>query len=366
MTPEQLHAWLRFSNAELSPRAAHALLDRFGTPEAVFNAGADEIETVPELTSEQLRRLYKREVEPSDAQLEAAQRPDVSVITRDDPDYPHLLRDVADRPPVLYVRGRLDERDRFAVAIVGTRRPTPYGRAVAARFGRGLSDLGLTVVSGGALGVDTAAHRAVVKARGRTIVVLGCGLNVRYPADNQDLFDQIVAEDAGAIVTEFPFGASPDTWRFPLRNRVISGMSLGVVVVEAGAQSGALITASYAGDQGREVMAVPGNIDSECSAGTNALIRDGAALVTNAREVAEAVGVLVLRSPDQPAATRPAPEISDADRELLSHLSLTPQHIDKLVETTGQTASQLSAQLTVLELRGLVHRTPGGGFIRTL
>ncbi len=366
MTHDQLVAWFRFAAAEITPRAAHAVLDRFGSPLDALAAHPDDLGSVPELTSDQLRRLRAAAKAPVDDLLELADRRGVSLITRDSPVYPVPLRDVADRPPVLFVRGRLDERDRFAVAMVGTRRPSPYGRAIAARFSRELSDLGLTVVSGGALGIDSVVHRTVVANGGRTIVVLGCGCNIRYPSDNQALFDQIVAEGRGAILSEFPLNATPEAWRFPMRNRVISGLSLGVVVVEAGEQSGALITAGYAADQGRDVMAVPGNIDNSCSAGANGLIRDGATLVTSGRQVAETVGVLVLRSPEPPPTKAPLPDLSESQRKILQHLDLTPRHLDAIAHETGLDQSHVSAQLTLLELRGIVHRQPGGAFIRAL
>lgn len=359
-------SWLRLANVELSPRAAHALLDRFGSPEAILAAAEDDLVSVPELTSDQLIRLNSSAREPTDAQIAWAERPDVAIVHRDSPEYPETLRDITDRPAMLFVRGRLDERDRFGVAIVGTRRPSPYGRAVATRFARDLSDIGLTIVSGGALGIDTAAHRATVGAGGRTLVVLGCGLNVRYPADNQPLFDEIVARDCGAIVSEFPLGATPEAWRFPMRNRVISGLCMGVVVVEAGAQSGALITASFAADQGRDVLAVPGNVDSALSQGTNALIRDGAALVTNGREVAEALGVLVMRSQRPPEPRPSAPDLPEPQQRILARLSLTPKHIDAIASELEIGSPEASSHLTLLELRGLVIRQPGGTFVRAL
>ena len=366
MQIDELQAWLRFAYAEITPRAAHAVLDRFGSPLEAFKAVPDDLGSVPELTSEQLRRLVAASKLSVDEQIELVQRGDVSLITRDAPDYPVPLQDVVDRPPLLFVRGRIDQRDRFAIAIVGTRRPSPYGRAVTARLSHELSDYGLTVVSGGALGIDSVAHRTVVAHRGRTLVVLGCGCKVRYPVDNQDLFDRIVEEDLGAVISEFPLGATPEAWRFPMRNRVISGLSLGVVVVEAGEQSGALITAGYAADQGREVMAVPGNIDNSCSAGTNALIRDGARLVTSGRDVAETVGVLVLRSTDAPAPRTPLPELSDIQRKILEYIDLTPRHLDVIAHEADLDQSQVSAQLTLLELRGIVYRQPGGTFVRAL
>lgn len=359
-------AWLRLANVELTPRAAHALLDRFGAPQAIFDAAVDDLASVPELSPDQLDRLAHADTMPTRHQIAWAQRSDITIIGRDAPEYPAALRDLPDRPAVLFVRGELIDTDRFAVALVGTRRPSPYGRQITARLSRELCDLGLTIVSGGAVGIDAAAHRAAVAAQGRTIVVLGCGLDVRYPADNQDLFMEVLDKGAGAIISEYPFGAQPEAWRFPNRNRLISGLSMGVVVVEAGQRSGGLLTAGYAADQGREVMAVPGSIDSEVSAGTNALIRDGAALVTCGREIAEALGVLVMRAPRAAEARGIPPDVTDVQRRLLEKLSLTPKPIDTLASDVGMPAAEASAQLTLLELRGLVIRQPGGTFIRAL
>lgn len=359
-------AWLRFANAELSPRAAHAVLDRYATPAEVFAAPEHELADIPELAGDPLARLISASCEPSEAQLQAFKRLDISIVARDSPAYPPLLRDLSDRPPVLFVRGRLDERDRFAVGIVGTRRPSPYGREIAAMLSRDLTEMGFSIVSGGAMGIDTVAHHAAVRAGGRTIVVLGCGIDIPYPSLNQTLFSEIVEQDLGAIVSEFPLGATPEPWRFPARNRVISGLSMGTVVVEAGQQSGALITAGAAGDQGREVMAVPGNIDRPCSIGANALIRDGAALVTCAQDVVAALGVYVQQSPVE----RPQPardlNLSDVQRRLLEHISLTPKHIDTLADEVGLPTPETAAQLTLLELAGHVHRQPGSCFIRAL
>lgn len=365
LSTDQLE-WLRFANAELSPRAAHAVLDRFGSPEALFAAPDHEVAAVPELTPEQFERLLDPARIPTVEQCTKFDELGVSVITRGMESYPRLLVDVIDRPPALFLRGDLDERDQFSVAIVGTRSPSPYGREIASMLARDLAEMGFTIVSGGAVGIDTVAHTAALRAGGRTLVILGCGLDVRYPAGNQQLFKEIVTENAGAILTEFPIGATPEAWRFPARNRVISGISMGVIVVEAGRQSGALITAGTAGEQGRDVMAVPGNIDQPMSAGPNALIRDGAALITCAEDVVDALGVLVLQRTSAAIPIDRTEGLPDPQRRLLALLSLVPRYIDILAAEAGMSISEASAQLTLLELEGLVHRQPGGCFIRSL
>src|SRR5258708_15275591 len=233
---------------------------------------------------------------------------------------------------------------------------------MTSKISRDLSAAGLTVASGGAIGIDAAAHRAAFEARGRTVVVLGCGLDVEYPKENQGLFNQIVAESQGALITEFPMGSTPEPWRFPMRNRIVSGLAQGVVVVEAGQQSGALLTASIAAEQGRDVMAVPGNVDRPGAKGTNGLIRDGALLVESARDVLQALGILALEAPSSDAAQK-LPDVSrnlpPEQRKLLESLSLTPKHIDALSADVNIPPVQVSVQMTMLELSGLVRRLPG-------
>lgn len=366
MLSEERLAWLRFANAELSPRAGHALLDRYGTPEAVFETSPEELQAVPGVSAEQVARLLDPARVPSSQQLETLARLHVRLVTRDDADFPEGLRDIPDSPVCLFVRGHLDERDRFAIAIVGTRHPTPYGREIASTLSRDLVELGFTVVSGGATGIDAAAHWGAVKAGGRTIAVLGCGCDIPYPALNQALFRQIVEQEAGAIISEYPLGATPEAWRFPVRNRLISGLAMGVVVVEAGLQSGALITASTAADQGREVMAVPGNIDRPTSAGANALIRDGAGLVTCAQDIVAQLGVIVQPRPQEDRQVEQLHSLSDEQRRVLAKLSLTPMHVDDLCSELGMSTAEMLAVLTILEIRGLVHRQPGATYIRAL
>jgi DNA processing protein len=362
-----MESWLRFANLQLPARSANALLDRFGSPEAVFAARPADMDDIAGVTERVAVRLADESYIPTEAQLRFMRSAGVMVVPRDAEEYPKNLREIPDPPAVLFVRGRLDERDRFAVGLVGSRRSTPYGRGVTAKLARELCAAGLTVVSGGALGIDAIAHQAAVDAHGRTLVVLGCGLDIEYPRENQRIFERVFSEDRGALVTEFPLGTAPEPWRFPLRNRIISGLSMGVVVVEAGEHSGALLTATAAAEQGRDVMAVPGNVDREGSRGTNALIRDGAILIENAQDVLRALGVLVLESPKAaPAAPRLGPDLPEGQKRLLEYLSLTPRHIDALAADVRMSPPDVSVQMTLLELTGLVRRLPGNCYIRVL
>jgi len=363
-----MDSWLRLANLQLPARLANALLDRFGAPEAIFAASPPELGEIIGLTEKQASRITDPSFLPTAPQLAFLRYADVRVLTRGADDYPRNLREIPDPPPVLFVRGVLEERDRFAVAVVGSRQASPYGRSVASRLTRDLAQAGLTIVSGGAIGIDAAAHRAALEAGGRTLVVLGCGLDVDYPRENRALFEQVVRQGQGALLTEFPLGATPEPWRFPLRNRVISGLAMGVVVVEAGAHSGALLTAGLAADQGREVMAVPGNVDRPGCKGTNGLIKDGATLVDEAQDVLRALGLLALEAPRPaetalPAATRDLPE---TQRRILECLSLTPKHIDALAADLKMPAVQVGVEMTMLELSGLARRLPGNCYIRVL
>lgn len=375
-----MHAWIRLTNLQIAPRIANALLDRFGDPGALFAASADEIADVdvPGLSGKTLARILDPTCIPTDRQLAALERFHVRLVTRDDPFYPRPLKDIPDPPAALYVRGELDEKDRFAVALVGSRNATAYGKSVTARLARDLAGAGLTVVSGGAIGIDTAAHSAVVEGGGRTLVVLGTGLDVDYPRENRRLFESALERGCGALISEFPMGSQPEPWHFPMRNRIISGLSMGVVVVEAGAQSGALLTAGLAGEQGREIMAVPGNVDRPSSRGANGLIRDGAVLVESAQDILRTLGILMLEppaGPDSPrrpnaappaASARPSPNLSDSQKRILEHLTLTPRHIDALAADVRMAAPDVSVQLTLMELSGVVRRLPGNCYIRIL
>ena len=386
---ESLRAWLQLANLQFSPRLTTALLDHFGgDPQAVFAATDMALEEVPGCQPRHIERLRDPDLGPTERQIAWFQRQEVRLVTLADSAYPRLLREIPDPPPILFVRGSLAESDRFGVGVVGSRHATPYGRATAERLARELAGHGLTVISGGAVGIDVAAHRGALAIGGRTLAVLGCGLDIDYPRENRALFEQIAAN--GALITEYPLGAQPEAWRFPVRNRVISGLSLGVLVVEAPKQSGALITARFAAEHGRPVLTVPGNIDRETSAGSNELLKDGAVPVTETADVLLAFGMVVLPAPPQQAldleegmSETPAQEGTSAEpnaprrssvlgalpegqRKLLECLSLTPRHIDVIAQEAGMTAVQAGVEMTLLELSGLVRRLPGNTYIRAL
>ena len=288
-------------------------------------------------------------------EMEAVARAGLSALCWDDPEYPALLRHLHDPPPVLFVRGALQPVDAAAVAVVGTRKPTPYGRDVAALLGRELARRGVTVVSGMARGIDAVAHEAALAAGGRTVAVLACGAEQSYPLQHTALAQRIAA--SGAVVSDYPVGAPPEPANFPPRNRIISGMSLGTVVVEADVRSGALITAEFAVEQGRDVFAAPGNIFSAGSRGTNRLLASGAAPFLDVDELLEQLnlrGSAGARA--NPAADAPDIPLSDAERALLLRMTHEPMTIDELVRDAALTADAVTGLLVMLELRGAVRQ----------
>jgi DNA processing protein len=259
---------------------------------------------------------------------------------------------------VLYVRGQLITEDEWAVAIVGTRRASAYGRTVAARLSTDLAVNHVSVVSGLARGIDGEAHRAALKAGGRTIAVMGCGLDLVYPAEHRNLAQEIV--ENGALVSEYPLGTRPEAGNFPPRNRIISGLALGVLVVEAGLKSGALITADYAADQGRDVFAVPGNLFVRSSIGTNRLIQDGAKLVTGAEDILEELNLMMIAQQTEVRAVVPETEI---EALILKHLGLEPVHVDELSLRSGLPIAKVTSNLALMELKGMVRQVGGMNYV---
>lgn len=304
----------------------------------------------------------------------------VRLLTLADADYPPGLRWIADPPSVLYIRGQLTSVHQLALAVIGSRKPTPYGKLSAQRFSQMLAERGYAVVSGLARGIDSLAHRGALQAGGQTIAVLGSGINVVYPPENQGLFEQICSQ--GAALSEFPLNTKPDRWNFPRRNRIISGLSLGILVIEAAANSGSLHTARYALDQGREVFAVPGRINDPNSRGTNGLIKKGAKLVetiddildelpeqirtsaqqvrTSVQQVEDGGGVTELPSSPEPVPT----DLSPQEAQILASLSPDETHIDAIMETCQLPVHVVAGILLTLELRGLVQQFPGKFFVR--
>jgi len=285
-TTGDITAWIALNRAELPPRVALALLDRFRDPAGIFSASPVDLSSVEQLTSKMLSRLLAQRPDVEGARdWEALQKLGGTIITIQDAAYPPLLRQIYDPPILLYVQGQLLEEDRQALAIVGSRRCSPYGRLVAHSLARELAARGLTIVSGLAMGIDGAAHMGALEAGGRTIGVMACGLDITYPAEHTELKEKMAQH--GAVISEVPLGTHPMPARFPTRNRIISGLSLGVVVVEAPEKSGALITAHQAADQGREVFAIPGSVNSFHSRGCHQLIREGAKLAENIEDILE-------------------------------------------------------------------------------
>lgn len=334
----------------VGPARFKLLLDAFGTAERVWEASPNAWQDAGlDVRTASSFEQQRRRIVP-EAELERLRKLRVGVVRLPDVDYPRLLREIPLPPPVLYIRGRLVTEDELAVAIVGTRRATVYGRQITERLAAELVAQGVTIVSGLARGIDTHAHNATLDAGGRTIAVLGCGPDLVYPPENAKLAARIVEQ--GAIVTEFAPGTQPDAGNFPARNRLISGLSLGVLVTECPEDSGALITARFAGEHGRDVFAVPGNITSRSSAGANRLIQDGAKLVI---DVSDVLGELNLHLAPQQMELRELLPENDAEASLLALLDASgePLHIDDLCRASGLPIAAVSGTLVMMELKGL-------------
>ena len=360
---EQL-AWIRLANVyRLGTQRFNALLERFGTAQAVWDAPPEEIEAI--LGKAQNRVLQDaREDDSLNRLLAALEKCAAVAVTREDIEYPALLREIPDAPPLLYVRGRTELNDLRAVAIVGSRNCSAYGSRMARRLGRELGETGVTVVSGFARGIDSFAHRGAIDAGGRTVAVFGSGVDVVYPPENLELVDELL-EAGGSILSANPPGTSPTPRVFPARNRIISGMSEGTVVVEASQRSGAMLTADFARAQGRELFAVPGQADAVLSAGTNSLIRSGARLVTCARDIAADLGWHrpELSSPAAPRAAKILPLQPDEQR-VYDQLAGGALDADALVEATGLPVDRVNSLLTTMEIQGIIKQIPGRMFER--
>jgi DNA processing protein len=334
------------------------LLEHFETPERVLGASADELGRVRGLSAAAIASLRSHEYRPSaEQECAAVARCGVRIVDFLSDHYPKVLLEIADPPPFLYVRGELRGVE-HAIAMVGSRRASTYGMMTTERLARELSERGVTVVSGMARGVDTAAHRGALKAGGRTIGVLGCGIDVVYPPENRSMFAEVA--EKGALVSEFPMGATPLAENFPRRNRIISGLSRGVLVVEAMQKSGSLITAQYALEQGREVFAIPGNINCSSSKGTNQLIKQGAKLVESVDDILEELPPL----PEKSVGGQEPPGFSLTPQEagIYTLLAEAPLHIDDIIVKSELTVGDVSVILLRLELKGAVQQLPGKHF----
>jgi len=350
----------------IGPRLTVALLERFGDAAGVLAAAPSELRGVPGVGPKLSQAIGQATAADVTAVIDLCHEQRVSILTPTGPDYPRLLREIHDPPPVLFARGRIDSRDSLAIAIVGSRHGTQYGLQQAERLAGSLARAGLTIISGLARGIDAAAHRGALAAGGRTIAVLGSGVLSIYPPEHVQLAEEVA--QAGAVISEAPPRAQPTTGAFPQRNRLISGLSLGVIVIEASTQSGALITARLAMEQGREVFALPGRVDNRMAHGCHRLIRDGAKLVETAEDVLEELGPLVeaTSAAEGPSVHHPAELLlNDLERQVLAAVSVEPTTVDHVLAASGLPTPQVLATLSVLEMRRLVRRASGNSIART-
>jgi len=347
-----------------------ALVDKFGSLPAIFAAPVSHLKEIQGISKEIATAITGfRDWDKVKEELELIDKNKINIITYQDDPYPAKLMNIYDRPPFLYVRGNLNKDD-INIAIVGSRQASTYGKYTTEKISRELALKGLTIVSGMARGIDSVAHRGALTAHGRTIAVLGSGLDVIYPPENKILFADIIQN--GAVISEFPLGTPPRSANFPTRNRIISGMSYGVVIVEAGEKSGSLITARLALEQGREVFAVPGSIDAAGSRGTNKLIKQGAKLIENTDDIMEEI----LPQIDRTTVLKPSSVsnseviaaksaeilLSTVDQKIIGLISGGRVHIDDLISSSGLSSADILSALTTLELKGLVQQHPGKFF----
>lgn len=363
---------------EIGARRGKLLLERFKTPKAILEAPLDEIAKVENIGLGAARKIVenRKKIDIS-RQIELIEKNKVGLIPLNSAFYPAVLKSIFDPPLILFVKGELLPQDYFSIAIVGTRMASFYGRTMAEKLSRELAGSGFTIVSGGARGIDTFSHKSALKAKGRTIAVLGCGLDIAYPPENKELFAEIAEQ--GALVSEFPLCAAPNRQNFPMRNRIISGLSLGVVVVEAPLKSGALITVTHAVDQGREVFSVPGKADSFISKGTNQLLREGAKLVENADDVVEELeAALKNKIKEFRTASNPAPSrcsdkgndssilsrLSEPEALVYNLLSWEPLDFDEIIVRSNLPTGAVSGRLVTLQMKKLIKELPGRQFVR--
>jgi len=359
MDLNEVKYWIGFSLIPGIGRIKLSLLEAyFGDLGMAWNAPAAELKSagLDAKSAETIITLRGRI--SLDAELEKLERHKVKAITGDDADYPARLKEIYDYPPLLYVRGTLIPEDEWAIAVVGTRRTSIYGRQVTEEVVADLVRNKITITSGLAKGIDAIAHRTALEMGGRTIAVFGCGLDMVYPSDHVDLARKIM--DHGALISEFPLGTRPKAEHFPQRNRIISGMSLGTLVIEAGEKSGAMITAHWAVEQNRDVFAIPGSIFSPASKGTNRLIQEGAKLVRNCTDIMEELNLAMM---PQQMEIKELVTTTDTESQLLGHLSREATHIDDICRQTGLPIAAVSSTLAMLELRGLAKQVGSMNYV---
>ena len=352
--------WIALSDVpDIGPVTAKKLLAIYKKPEAVFKAPYKELANIRGIGPAKAKNIEGySEWGKIDAQLKKLDATGIKIITFSNKDYPETLKNIEDAPIALYIKGTIQKEDRYAVAVVGSRKYSPYGKLAAEKLSSELSSMGFTIVSGMARGIDTLAHTAAINSGGRSIAVLGSGIDVPYPPENRGLMEKLAA--SGCVISEFPPGTLPERENFPKRNRIISGLSLGVLVVEATADSGSLITASCALEQGKEVFAVPGNINSANSKGTNELIKKGAKLVQSAEDVIEELAPILkgyIRTREKANI-----ELSVEEKRLCDIMTAEPKHVDMLSRESKMPAQKVLGILLSLELNGIAKQAEGKKF----
>ncbi len=359
---EDTDAWLLLNASELTPSRQNALLDAFGSAAEILGATDEDICAVDGITGREVKKIRTAEEKLDLAETkEAMVEWGLHLVPRTSEEYPELLEEIDGPPAMLFVQGQLP--DGPSIAIVGTRKCTPYGRQVARKLAQNIARRGFAVISGMAEGIDAEAHRGALEGNGKTVAVLGTGPDVTYPRSHRDLRDEIAAN--GAVLTEYAMGAPPRKHHFPARNRIISGLSLGVVVAEAPARSGALITARLASEQGREVFAVPGNVNNATSKGCHALIKDGANLVEVAEDIVEGLGIMLDAVPMRSAEKTEKIELTPDEQAIMDALSHDPVSVDAVAEETGMNVASLNSTLMMMEMKELVRRFPGNMYVKT-
>jgi DNA processing protein len=351
--------WVGFNIVpSIGPAKVRALQDYFGDLVTAWHADRASLKQVG-LDRRAIENLIRTRAQLDlDAEVAEIEQHGLTFLTWEDEDYPTLLREIYAPPPVIYVRGELHPEDEWAVAVVGTRRATSYGKQVTRMLSQDLARNGVTVVSGLARGIDAQAHQAALDAGGRTIAVMACGLDRVYPPEHRNLA-RAIAEN-GALVSDYPLGTRPEARNFPPRNRIISGLSLGTVVVEAGRRSGALITVEFAIEQGREVFAVPGNIVSRSSMGCNRLIHDGAKMVLGIEDILEELNLTMIEQHVEARAVLPT---DDTEAQLLDLVSDQPLHVDEICRQSQLPIQQVSSTLAMMELKGMVRQVGGMQYV---
>ncbi len=348
--------------SNLSPKKFHLLLTHFSNLRKIWTASKKELKTLPGFERSADSFIQNREKIDPDKEMQAIEKRGLKVLTLDHSDYPGPLRGLPTPPPVLYMKGQYKKEDELALSIVGTRRCTPYGKLTAEKLAKELASMGFTIVSGMALGIDTHAHKGALMGGGRTIAVLGSGFEHIYPSSNLGLMKRIA--QSGCVFSEFPITHRPAKWTFPQRNRVISGLSRGTLVVEAPQRSGSLITANLALEQGREVFAVPGNINNENTKGTHKLIKEGAKLVESAKDVVDEFPDLQDIIKDRTGEMRKESDLSPPEEQVMKALSFEPIHIDEIVEKTDLTISEVSRIILRLQMKELIREIRGKRYVK--